>query len=153
MSPCSLGNVSLFLGIQILNTPSGYLLNQRHYALKILQDVGLHDCSAAPTPNTPTRSTPVSDDTPFADPHLYRKIAGSLQYLSITHPDIAFDANRICQHMHAPTDRHFQLLKKLLRYIKGSLNYGLPISSGNLSLRTYVDTNWASYSSDRKYVS
>ncbi|XP_028547521.1 uncharacterized protein LOC114578493 [Dendrobium catenatum] len=124
-----LGNVSLFLGIQILNTPSGYLLNQRHYALKILQDVGLHDCSTAPTPITPNRSAPVSDDKPFVDPHLYHKIAGSLQYMSITRPNIPFRCKSHFQHMHAPTDRHFQLLKRLLRYIKRSLNYGLPISS------------------------
>ncbi|PKU60592.1 Retrovirus-related Pol polyprotein from transposon TNT 1-94 [Dendrobium catenatum] len=55
--------------------------------------------------------------------------------------------------MHAPTNYHFQLLKRLLWYIKGSLNYGLPISPGNLSLRTYADADWASDSSDRKSVS
>ncbi|KAI0504100.1 hypothetical protein KFK09_015047 [Dendrobium nobile] len=106
-----LSNVSLFLGIQILKTPSGYLLNQHHYALKILQDAGLQDCSAAPIPITPSRSTLTADDQLFADPHLYRKIARALQYLSITRPDIAFAANRICQHMHALTNCHFQLLK------------------------------------------
>ncbi|PKU87466.1 Retrovirus-related Pol polyprotein from transposon TNT 1-94 [Dendrobium catenatum] len=148
-----LGNVSLFLGIQILKTSSGYMLHQRHYALKILQDAGLHDCSSAPTPITSSTSQPDPTAKPFDDPHLYRKIAGSLQYLSITRPDIAFAANRICQHMHAPTARHFQMLKRLLRYIKGSLNLGLPISPGNLTLRTYVDADWASDCTDRKSVS
>ncbi|PKU78594.1 Retrovirus-related Pol polyprotein from transposon TNT 1-94 [Dendrobium catenatum] len=148
-----MADVSLFLGIQILKTSSGYMLNQRHYALKILQQAGLQDCSIAPTPITPSCYSPAPDDKPFADPHLYRKLAGSLQYLSITRPDIAFAANRICQYMHAPTDRHFQMLKRLLRYIKGSLNYGLPISPGNAVLRTYVDADWASDVSDRKSVS
>ncbi|PKU81792.1 putative mitochondrial protein [Dendrobium catenatum] len=148
-----LGTVSLFLGIQILKTASGYFLNQSHYALKILQDAGLADCSAAPTPITPKRTSIASNDTPFADPHLYRKIAGALQYLSITRPDIAFAANSICQHMHAPTVTHYQDLKRLLRYIKGSLHYGLPISPGNLILRTYVDADWAADTTDRKSVS
>ncbi|XP_028550241.1 uncharacterized protein LOC114579540 [Dendrobium catenatum] len=102
---------------------------------------------------TPTQSTQIPDSELFAYPHLYRKIAGALQYLSITRPDIAFAANQICQYMHAPTNYHFQLLKRLLRYIKGSLDYGLPISPGNLSLRTYEEADWASDSSDRKSVS
>ncbi|XP_020692005.1 uncharacterized protein LOC110106436 [Dendrobium catenatum] len=129
------------------------MLNQRHYALKILQDAGLHDCSSTPTPITPSSSQSDPTDKPFADPHLYRNIVGSLQYLSITRPDISFASNRICQHMHAPTDRHFQMLKRFLRYIKGSLDIGLPISPGNLTLPTYVDADWASDCSDRKSVS
>ncbi|PKU85270.1 uncharacterized protein LOC114579062 [Dendrobium catenatum] len=148
-----LGDVSLFLGIKILKTDSGYFLNQSHYDSKILQDARLADCNVAPTPITPKRSSADTDDTPFADPHLYRKIAGSLQYLSITRPDIAFAANNICQHMHTPTVTHYQELKRLLRYIKGSLHYGLPISPGNLILRTYADADWASDCSDRKSVS
>ncbi|XP_020685926.1 uncharacterized protein LOC110102092 [Dendrobium catenatum] len=93
------------------------------------------------------------DNEPFSDLGLYRRLAGSLQYLSITRPDIAYATNRICQHMHTPTISHFQGLKGVLRYIKGSLNYGLPISLGKLHLRTYADADWASDHLDRKSTS
>ncbi|XP_020703918.2 uncharacterized protein LOC110115122 [Dendrobium catenatum] len=55
--------------------------------------------------------------------------------------------------MHAPTIDQYQALKRLLRYIKGTLNFGLPINLGNLQLRAYADADWASNDLDRKSVS
>ncbi|KAI0489218.1 hypothetical protein KFK09_029060 [Dendrobium nobile] len=136
-----LGPVSLFLVIQTIKTKTGFFLHQTHYAQQLLHTTGLAECSSAPTPITPTKANQLESNTPFSDPQLYRKLAGSLQYLSITRPDIAFIANRICQHMHAPTEHHFQMLKRLLPYIKGSLHYGLPITLGNLQLRCYTDAD------------
>ncbi|PKU70985.1 Retrovirus-related Pol polyprotein from transposon TNT 1-94 [Dendrobium catenatum] len=148
-----LGTISLFLGIQVHHQQSGYFLTQEHYATKILQEAGMTDCKPAPTPVTPTPKHPLAESPPFHNPALYRKLAGSLQYLSITRPDIAFATNHICQHMHRPTDRHFQDLKRLLRYIKGTTSYGLPITPGQLTLTTYTDADWASDHTDRKSVS
>ncbi|KAI0529694.1 hypothetical protein KFK09_002249 [Dendrobium nobile] len=81
------------------------------------------------------------------------QLAGSLQSLTVTRPDIAFATNVICQHMHAPTTYDHQLLKRLLRYIKGTLHYGLPLSKGELKLTTYSDADWAADMDERKFVS
>ncbi|XP_020674516.1 uncharacterized protein LOC110093841 [Dendrobium catenatum] len=89
----------------------------------------------------------------FHDPTLYRRLAGSLQYLSITCPDITFATNQVCQHMHQPMVQDFQALKGLLWYIKGTLAFGLPITPGNLTLRTYTDADWDSNAYDRKSIS
>ncbi|XP_020686522.1 uncharacterized protein LOC110102510, partial [Dendrobium catenatum] len=113
----------------------------------------LAECSTAPTPVTLSKENPEHSDPLFSDPKLYRKLAGSLQYLSITRPDIVFATNRICQHMHAPTDQNFKSLKRLLRYIKGTLHYGLPLTLSNLQLSTYTDADWASDNADRKSIS
>ncbi|XP_020693384.1 uncharacterized protein LOC110107454 [Dendrobium catenatum] len=113
-----LGNVSLFLGIQILKT-----------------------------------STASEADQAFHDLHMYRQLASSLQYLSITHPNIVFATNRTCQYIHALIVGHNQALKRILRYVKGTLHFGLPIDPGNLQLRTYVDADWASDILDRKSIS
>ncbi|XP_020687953.1 uncharacterized protein LOC110103535 [Dendrobium catenatum] len=86
----------------------------------------------------------------FFDLTLFRKLAGSLQYLSNTRPNIAFATNSICQRMHHPRNCDFHALKRLLRYIKGTLNFGLPITHGNLQLRTYTDADWAADPTDRK---
>ncbi|XP_020689440.1 uncharacterized protein LOC110104604 [Dendrobium catenatum] len=148
-----MGPISLFLGIQVHHTQAGYFLSQAHFARKILNDAGFADCKAVPTPLSST-STPTSYGTHlFHDPTLYRRIAGSLQYLSITRPDIAFATNRTCQHMKDPTDRDYLSLTRLLRYIKGTVSYGLPITTGDLQLRTYTDADWASDKSDRKSIS
>ncbi|XP_020686928.1 uncharacterized protein LOC110102790, partial [Dendrobium catenatum] len=147
-----LGQISLFLGIQVLQTKTGYFLNQTHYATKLLNDAGYTDCKPAPTPITPSSKKKQSAGTPFSDPTMYRRIAGSLQYLSITRPDIAFATNVVCQHMQNPTDQDFKALKRLLHYIKG-ISYGLPISAGDLELHSYTDADWASDASDRKSIS
>lgn len=61
----------------------------------------------------------------FTDSTLYRKVAGTLQYLTVTHPDLSFVVNKMCQYMHAPTDDHWVALKRILRYVKGTLDHGL----------------------------
>ncbi|PKU78648.1 Retrovirus-related Pol polyprotein from transposon TNT 1-94 [Dendrobium catenatum] len=148
-----LSQLSLFLGIQIIRQPTGLFLTQQHYAEKLLKEFGLADCKAAETPLSPKSKDNNTPSLPFSDPSLYRRLAGSLQYLSITRPDIAFATNQACQHMHQPTTQDFQALKRLLRYIKGTVSYGLPITTGDLTLRTYTDADWASDSSDRKSIS
>ncbi|XP_020679765.1 uncharacterized protein LOC110097612 [Dendrobium catenatum] len=111
------------------------------------------DCKLASTPITPKSSHCNRSTQPFSDPKLYRKLTGSLQYLSITRPDIDFATNSICQHMHNPTTRGFQALKRLIRYIKGIIHFSLPLFSGDLQLKTYADADWASDSNDHKFIS
>ncbi|PKU72621.1 Retrovirus-related Pol polyprotein from transposon TNT 1-94 [Dendrobium catenatum] len=148
-----LGNISLFLGIQVPHTKQSFFLSQEHYATKILNDAGYKDCKAAPTPVTRVTKLKTPNLQLHPDPSLYRRIAGSLQYISITRPDIAFATNRVCQHMQSPTEQDFKELKRLLRYIKGTLSYGLPITTGSLELRSYSDADWASNTTDQKSVS
>ncbi|PKU65758.1 Retrovirus-related Pol polyprotein from transposon TNT 1-94 [Dendrobium catenatum] len=147
-----LGDVSLFLGIQVIKTKTGYFLNQTHYANDLLLTAGFSNCKPAASPASLQSKTP-QDETLFADPHLFHKITGSLQYLSITRPDISFTINSICQHMHQPRNCDYTALKRLLRYIKGTADFGLPIVHGSLSLHSYSDADWAANSSDRKSIS
>ncbi|XP_028550809.1 uncharacterized protein LOC114579653 [Dendrobium catenatum] len=80
----------------------------------------------------------------------FRHIVGSLQYLIITRHDIAFTVNKLCQHMHKPLEDDFKLLKRLLRYIKGTILFGLPILPGSLELSAFSDSDWAGDPIDRK---
>ncbi|PKU72953.1 Retrovirus-related Pol polyprotein from transposon TNT 1-94 [Dendrobium catenatum] len=149
----NLGEISLFLGIQVSKTSQGYFLSQTHYASKLLQDAGFTDCKSSPTPITPNSKEQLTNNQPFTDPSLYRRLAGSLQYLTITRPDIAFATNRVCQQMQQPSVQDFQALQRILRYIKGTLSYGLPLIAGPLQLQTFADADWASDHMDRKSTS
>ncbi|XP_020704058.1 uncharacterized protein LOC110115230 [Dendrobium catenatum] len=148
-----LGQISLFLGIQVLRNSDGFFLTQEHYANKLIQDAGFEQCKAAPTPIVPASTNRTVNTQLFPDPQLYRRLAGSLKYLSITRPDIAFATNRACQHMQQPTTQDFQNLKRILRYVKGTSNFGLPIIPGDVRLQTFTDADWASDQSNRKSVS
>ncbi|XP_019157171.1 PREDICTED: uncharacterized protein LOC109153762 [Ipomoea nil] len=80
--------------------------------------------------------------------------SGALQYLTITRPDLSYAVNRLCQFMHSPTDEHWGLVKRVMRYVKGTLSYGLRISpSASSNIHSYSDSDWASCPVDRKSTS
>lgn len=92
-----------------------------------------------------------------SDPHLYRSIVGALQYATLTRPDIVFPVNKVCQFMANPLESHWKLVKRILRYIKGSMHHGLLIQptqkDASFSLRAYYDSDWASDPDDRHSTS
>uniref|UniRef100_A0A3Q7GER5 Reverse transcriptase Ty1/copia-type domain-containing protein n=1 Tax=Solanum lycopersicum TaxID=4081 RepID=A0A3Q7GER5_SOLLC len=89
-------------------------------------------------------------DTPFADIIHFRSLIGALQYLAITRPDIQFAVNRVAQRMHQPSEQDYHCLKRILRYIFGTLGRGLLIRPGDLELRGFSDSDWANDKNDRK---
>ncbi|XP_028106196.1 uncharacterized protein LOC114305326 [Camellia sinensis] len=132
------------------NDPS-YLATLQKYASELLAKAGMADCKpySSPMAFKPTSSSH-NNDLPFSNPSLYRSIVGGLQYLTITRPDLAFAVNFACQYMHQPLVRHFVMVKRLLRYLKGTLGYGLQFSLGPLTLHAFSDSNWAGDSLDKR---
>ena len=61
----------------------------------------------------------------MADASDYRSLAGALQYLTFTRPDIAYAVQQVCLHMHDPREPHLVALKRILRYLQGTLDLGL----------------------------
>ena len=77
------------------------------------------------TPMCLSNKLSLNDSELFVDPSMYRSIIGDLMYLTLTIPDIAFLVNRSSQFLQAPTIAHWRACKRLLHYIKDTLNYGL----------------------------
>ncbi|KAL1219347.1 putative mitochondrial protein [Cardamine amara subsp. amara] len=87
----------------------------------------------------------------FSDPTYFRSLAGKLQYLTLTRPDIQFAVNFVCQKMHAPTVTDFDLLKRILRYIRGTVTMGIKLNNNtDCKLRAYSDSDWAGCHSTRR---
>jgi hypothetical protein len=87
----------------------------------------------------------------LSDPHIYRSTIGALQYATVTRPDLTFAVNKASQFMSEPTDEHWQMVKRILRYIKGTLSHGLTFQScSHLALHAYSDADWAGCPDDRR---
>jgi hypothetical protein len=78
----------------------------------------------------------------MADPTAYQSLAGALQYLTFTRPDITYAVQQICLHMHDPRMPHLTALKRLLRYLCGTVDYGLLLHrSSSTELVVYTDAD------------
>ncbi|GJX00050.1 ribonuclease H-like domain-containing protein [Tanacetum coccineum] len=117
-----LGSLNYFLGILVARNSSRIFLSQKKYAVEILERAG----------------------DVVSDPTMYRSLAGSLQYLTFTIPDISYAVQQVCLHMHDPRKPHFSALKRILRYVCGTLDYGLQLfSSSTTDLVAYSYADWA----------
>jgi hypothetical protein len=131
-----------FLGITIEHRVDGLFLSQRQYLLDILDQAGMCDCKPCSTP-VDTHSKLSVDGTSVSDPTHYRNIAGALQYLTFTRPDIAYVVQQICLYMHNPRDPHLAAMKRILRYLQGSQDLGLHLyRSAPMDLTVYSDADW-----------
>ncbi|XP_020674562.2 uncharacterized protein LOC110093877 [Dendrobium catenatum] len=139
-----LGLAHQFLGIKIDRYPDKYFLSQSLYAKSILQMAELPKCNSVANPSITKPAALSPPPTPIFDAVLYRRLIGALQYLTLTHPDISYAVNALSQHMHSPEPLHTVMLKKLLRYIQGTVDFGLPLTRSHLNLTTYSDADWAS---------
>jgi histone deacetylase 1/2 len=117
-----LGDLSYFLGIEVTRTDSGIALTQAKYAADLLKRVNMHNCRDIATPMSSserlskTSGILLSDDLAFS----YRSTVGSLQYLCLTRPDIAFAVNRVCQFLATPTDVHCKTYTEIRERNTGS---------------------------------
>jgi histone deacetylase 1/2 len=72
----------------------------------------------------------------------YRSIVGALQYLTITRPDITFAVNKACQFIQQPTSAHCLSVKRILRYLRGTIHDGLLLNSSNqLIIEGFTDVD------------
>uniref|UniRef100_A0A2N9HZY2 Reverse transcriptase Ty1/copia-type domain-containing protein n=1 Tax=Fagus sylvatica TaxID=28930 RepID=A0A2N9HZY2_FAGSY len=139
-----LGGLNYFLGIEVVPCTPGVLLSQKKYILDILTRTKMSEAKPVSSPMASSTHLSVLDGDPCDDPTLYRSTVGTLQYLSITRPDIAFSVNKLSQFMHNPTTLHWQSVKRLLRYLKQTIHFGLRIQpSSTTVLQGFTDADWA----------
>jgi hypothetical protein len=83
-----------------------------------------------------------SDGPPISDATHYHGLAGALQYLTFTRLDIAYDVQQVCLYMHDPREPHLALIKRILRYLQGTLDYGLQLQCSSIDdLVAYSDAD------------
>jgi hypothetical protein len=149
-----LGDLHFFLGIAVSRSSDGLFLSQRQYVVDLLQRSRMSDCHPASTPvDTQSKLSATQGDL-VPDATEYRSLAGALQYLTLTRPDISYAVQQVCLHMHAPRMPHLALVKRVLRYIRGTLDFGLHLHACSSTTPTaYSDADWVGCPDSRRSTS
>ncbi|KAF5470374.1 hypothetical protein F2P56_010893 [Juglans regia] len=145
----NLGPLQFFLGVEMIQNSKGFILSQHRYIMGILKHTNMLEAKPVQSPMATTIKLLAYEDEAFPDPTLYKRTISAFQYLRITRPDIAFKVNKLSQFLHKPTTLHWQSTKRLLRYLKQTVDFGLQFhKSHSLSLQVYFDEDCAGSSDD-----
>ncbi|XP_016207974.1 uncharacterized protein LOC107648675 [Arachis ipaensis] len=121
-----MGELHYFLGIQVTKTKEGGLiLSQEKYVGDLLAKTGMTGCKPCTTPLPSSVKLSTFGGPVFTNPRLYRSVVGSLQYLTVTRPELSYCASKVSQFLQHPLEEHWRLVKRVLRCVSGTLTYGL----------------------------
>ncbi|XP_057550488.1 uncharacterized mitochondrial protein AtMg00810-like [Amaranthus tricolor] len=149
-----LGPLNYFLGIAVNRTSTGLFFSQQQYASEILEKAGMSQCNPVATPVATSDKLCANAGSSCDDPTLYRSLAGALQYLTFTRPDISYAVQQVCLYMHDPRIEHMAAIHRILRHVKGTLHYGLQLYRSNIStLLSYTDADWGGCHDTRRSTS
>ncbi|TQD79662.1 hypothetical protein C1H46_034794 [Malus baccata] len=137
----NLGTLHYFLGIEVKRSSKGIYISQTKYILDLLKKAHMDGVKPSATPLSTSKldhTSPLLDNAAQ-----YKSLVGALQYLTWTRPDFSFAVNLVYQYMHSHLHSHFQAVKPIFRYLKGSLDLGLwfPKSSSSLSIIAFSDAD------------
>ena len=155
-----MGELKYILGMQISRDRNNHLIyiNQKQYITEILEKFSMSDCKPVSTPQEIDNSLgKIEYEKLNEEMHaLYREAVGKLMFLmTSTRPDIAFTVGLLARQLSGPSEGHWKLVKRTLRYLQGTkaLNLALGGPHEDIILKAYVDASWANDLEDRKSTS
>lgn len=156
MFEITLGNAEMFVGLQINRDRSNkqMFLSQRNYTEQVLSKFEMNDAKEVAVPADPHASLqPVGNNVQLKCNVPYRETVGSLMFLaSVSRPDIAFAVSYVSRFLNGYGNSHWQAIKRILRYLKGTLEVEILYNSEKNDLRLvgYSDADFASDVSTRR---
>ncbi|XP_041025466.1 uncharacterized mitochondrial protein AtMg00810-like [Juglans microcarpa x Juglans regia] len=136
-----LGQLTYFLGLEVHHRANGIFLNQHKYIQDLITLVGLEDISSVDTPMEVNVKYKKDEGDILDDPTLYRRLVGSLIYLTTTRLDISYAVHQVS--MSSPRHLHLAAVRRIIRYLRGSPTRGLFFSTNSsLQLIAYSDADW-----------
>lgn len=150
----NLGELHYFLGLEVKQIDDGIFVSQEKYARELVKRFNLLDSKVASTPMNMNEKLHVDDGSGMVNVTHFRSIVGGLNYLTHTRPDLAYCVSVVSRFMHCPSKLHLGAAKRILRYVSGTLSYGLWYSSkADGILKGFTDSDWAGELDGRKSTS
>ncbi|GKE24579.1 retrovirus-related pol polyprotein from transposon TNT 1-94 [Tanacetum coccineum] len=135
-----MGELNFFLGLQIKQMEDGIFFNQSKYIKEMLKKFGLEDSKPMKTPMSSDTELIKDEECKSVDSTKYRGMIGGLLYLMANRPDIMFSVCLRARFQEAPKTSHLEAVKRIFRYIKGTMHLGLWYPKGT-SIETVVYAN------------
>ncbi|GJS99806.1 retrovirus-related pol polyprotein from transposon TNT 1-94 [Tanacetum coccineum] len=149
-----MGQMSFFLGLQVSQNPGGIFINQSKFALEILKKFGMDSCDPVDTPMVDQLKL---DEDPLGipvDQTRFHSMVGSLMYLTASRPDLVFAVCMCARYQASPTKKHLEALKRVFRYLRGTINWGLWYPKDTaMALTAYADADHAGCQDTRRSTS
>ena len=138
-----LGEAYVILGVKLAKIEHGLTMCQSHYIEKILKRFNCFDVLPVRTPYDPNIHLKKNKCESVSQSE-YAKIIGSVMFLmNYTHPDIAYVVSRLSLYTHNPSIEHWNAFYRLLKYLKGTMDWGLHFCKFPYVLEGYCDANRA----------
>ena len=139
-----LGQLTYFLGLEVHYRSHGLFMNQHKYIQDLITLAGLEDNSSVDTPMEVNVKYRKDKGDLLEGPTLYRRLVGSLIYLTTTRPDISYVVHQVSQFMSSPRHLHLAAVRRIIRYLRGSPTRRLFFPTNtSLQLVAYSDADWA----------
>ncbi|GKA93771.1 retrovirus-related pol polyprotein from transposon TNT 1-94 [Tanacetum coccineum] len=149
-----MGELNFFLGLQIKQMEDGIFFNQSKYIKEMLKKFGLEDSKPMKTPMSSDTKLTKDEECESVDSTKYRGMIGSLLYLTASRPDIMFSVCLCARFQEAPKTSHLEAVKRIFRYIKGTMHLGLWYPKGTgIETVVYADSDHTGDYVDRKSTS
>ncbi len=137
-----LGELRYFLVIEVIQSLKGIWLLQRQYALNKLSEYGMTGCKPISIPLEQNVKLSANEGDLVEDTTMYRRIVGSLIYMTITRPYLSYAVGVVSQFMQTPRKPHLDVVRCILRYIKHTLQCGIFYETKNqLQVHGYTYAN------------
>ncbi|GJV67571.1 retrovirus-related pol polyprotein from transposon TNT 1-94 [Tanacetum coccineum] len=120
-----MGEMTFFLGLQVNQSPRGIFINQSIYVLEILKKYGMESCDPVGTPMEIKDKLDLDQHGSLVDATKYRSMIGALMYLTSSRPDIVHATCLCARYQAKPTEKHLKEVKRIFRYLRGTVNMGL----------------------------
>jgi hypothetical protein len=149
-----LGLMHYFLGLEVWQRSNDIFLSQGKYTVEILQRFKMMDYNSMATPMVMNLKILSDFSSDLVDPTMYRQLIASLMYLLNTRLNICFAVNTLNQYMVETRHAHFVATKHVLRYLQGTVGYGLIyVLDGEVKMQGYIDSDWVRSAMYRKITS
>lgn len=149
-----MGLMHYFLGLEVWQGDRELFVSHRKYSYEIIHIFHLENCNPMDTPLAKNWTKESASSREAIDATIFRKIVGSFMYLVNISPKICYVVNQLSQAMMKPLKLYWKATKNVLRYLRGTMEYGLwYMRIEGVKIQGFTDVDWEGISLDRKRTS